>query len=85
MIAAPIHIAYAYDRRNRCYRARGYVGDHRKPMHSIAVAIGDTAEEALAECVDHINRMHDRSAVARPSEVIRHGKVAAIVLDHLAF
>ena len=85
MSALPIHAAYAYERRNKCFRARAYVGEHRKPLHSVVVAIGDTPDEAIAECVAYINRMHDGDGVARPTEVVKHGKVAAITLDHLAF
>jgi hypothetical protein len=85
MAQSQIHVAYAYERRNACYRARAYVGEHRKPMHSIVVSIGDNPEEAILECVGYIERLHIRDKVALPREIIRHGRVSGIILDHLSF
>lgn len=79
-----IHVAYAFSPKHG-YRARAYVGEYRKPAHSVVVALGDTAAEAMAQCIDYIYAMHDRDKVPPPAKVQSYGKVAGITLDHLAF
>ena len=80
-----IHVAYAYERRNRCFRARAYVGRRAKPLHSITVGIGDTSEEAMGQAIAYIYQMHDRDSVVRPAKITHYGKVTGAVLDTLVF
>lgn len=82
-----IYVAYAYDRRNRSYRARAYVGEPRVPLHSRVVAMGDTRDEAENEAVEHIRKIYAADGLAdrSPSRVERVGRVAASLLDAYAF
>jgi hypothetical protein len=81
-----IHVAYVVQLRGgRQYRARAYVGEHRKPCHSLATAIEDTADLAVDQAIKYIIDMHRRDGVPPPTEVVRHGKTNAAMLDHLLF
>lgn len=80
-----IHTAFCYQRRNRQFRASAYVGAHRRPMHSMVTGFGQTADEAVAECVEHIRRIHEREGLTCPKDIVHHGRVQTAVLENRLF
>lgn len=84
-MTATIKTAYAYNGRNRCYRARAYVLAPGGVKHSFAVAIGDTPNEALDDCIRYIKSMHVRDGVDAPAEVENVGKLRGALVDAYLF
>jgi len=80
-----IHVGYAYSSKFKEYRARAYVGLPLQPWHSITVALGDTAAEAVEGAIEYIRQIHARDNIPMPKHVIYRGRLAAIVVDNLAF
>lgn len=80
-----IKTAYAYSARNHCYRARAFVREATGVKHSYAVAIGDTPEEAIDDCVRYIKSMHVRDGVEAPTEIENLGKLRGALVDAYLF
>lgn len=79
-----IRTAYAFNGRDRSYRARAYATDG-SVKHSYAVALGDTSDDAIEDCLRYVRSMFVRDGIEPPLSVEHVGKVRGAFLDAWLF
>lgn len=88
MTTATIHTAYSVSTRHgeRSYWVIAVVRDKGfRGYNSRTHGIGDTLEEAERDALDYLAASYRRQGLTPPSEVVKHGRVARVVLDNVAF
>jgi hypothetical protein len=82
-----IHVAYAVSRRGgTTYRAVAVVWHERtSTWHTRMTCLDDTAEAAVDGALRYVADSYRRCGAVMPTDVVRHGKLAAVDVDGVYF
>lgn len=87
--AETIHTAFAVSTKGgKHYRARAFILRESRvgPIkHTRTISLDDTSEAAIEACLQDIRRRCAADGVPMPSEIVHHGRKAAVVVDHHQF